>query len=238
MGQRIRRIEDPALLRGAGRFVSDIELPGMLHAAFVRSPYAHALIKGIDVAAAMATAGVVAVITAADLAGSLSMPRIPLGFPTATLPPDITPFVLTPEEVCFVGEAVAMVVATSRYTAEDGAAAVMVDYDPLPVLADCRDALDPQSPKVRREALDNVLCRFDVRYGDCAAVFAGAAHVFGERLHQHRGGAHPMEGRGIVASYDKHGKTLSAWSSTQMSHELQFTIAGMLGMPEQSVRVV
>jgi carbon-monoxide dehydrogenase large subunit len=237
-GQRTRRIEDPALLRGAGRFVGDIDLPGTLHAAFVRSPYAHALIKDIDVAAAVAMPGVVAVLTARDIARGLTTLRMPLGFPTTTLPPNITPFVLTPEEVCFVGEAVVLVLATSRYTAEDGAGAVLVDYEPLEVLADCRDALKPDAPKVRREATDNVLCTFKMSYGNCADALAGAAHVFREQLHQHRGGAHPIEGRGIVANFDKHQKTLSVWSSTQMSHELQFTVAEMLGMSEQAVRVV
>ncbi len=238
VGERIRRIEDPALLRGAGRFVGDIELPGMLHAAFVRSPYAHALVTHIDVTDALATPGVVAVMAARDIARGLTTLRMPLGFPTTTLPPNITPFVLTPEEVCFAGEAVALVLATSRYTAEDGAGVVAVDYEPLPVLADCRDALKADAPKVRRESSDNVLCTFNVGYGDCAGAFAGAAHVFGEQLHQHRGGAHPMEGRGIVANYDKFAGSLSVWSSTQMSHELQFTVAAMLGIAEQSVRVV
>ncbi|MEP7329298.1 MAG: xanthine dehydrogenase family protein molybdopterin-binding subunit [Betaproteobacteria bacterium] len=238
VGKRVRRVEDPALLRGAGRFVGDIEPPGTLHAAFVRSPYAHALINAIDVAAAAEMPGVIAVLTAVDLAKVLTTLRMPLGFPTTTLPPDITPFVLTPEEVCYVGEAVAMVLATSRYTAEDGAGAVLVDYEPLPVLADCRDALVAGSPKVRREAVDNVLCQFKVGYGDCEGVLATAPHVFKERLHQHRGGAHPIEGRGVVASFDRQEGTLSVWSSTQMAHELQFTVAEMLGIQEQSVRVV
>jgi carbon-monoxide dehydrogenase large subunit len=238
VGERIRRIEDPALLRGAGRFVGDIDLPGMLHAAFVRSPYAHAIIKGIDVGAAATMPGVVAVMTARDIKRGLSTLRMPLGFPTTALPPDITPFVLTPEEVCFVGEAVALVLATSRYTAEDGAAAVSVDYEPLPVLADCRDALKPGSPRVRREASDNVLCTFNVSYGDCTVALAGAEHVFAEKLHQHRGGAHPIEGRGIVADFDPRVQTMRVWSSTQMSHELQFTVAEMLGMAEQAVRVI
>jgi aerobic carbon-monoxide dehydrogenase large subunit len=238
VGQRVRRIEDPALLRGAGRFVGDIDLPGTLHAAFVRSPHAHALVKHIDMTSAVAMPGVVAILTARDIARGLTRLRMPLGFPTSALPADITPFVLTPEEVCYVGEAVALVLATSRYTAEDGVGAVFVDYEPLPVLADCRDALRSDAPKVRREAADNVLCRFQVAYGDCASAFANAPHVFSERLHQHRGGAHPIEGRGIVAAFDAQDETLSVWSSTQMSHELQFTLAEMLGMPEQRIRVV
>lgn len=238
VGQRVPRIEDAALLQGLGRFVGDIDLPDTLHVAFVRSPYAHALLKSIDCSRASAVDGVVGVLTAKELLRGLTRLRMPLGFPTDALPSDITPFVLTPEEVCFVGEAVAMVLATSRYSAEDGAAEVDVDYEPLPVLADCRDALKPDSPKVRRDCADNVLTRFSVSYGDAERAFESAPHVFSEQLYQQRGGAHPMEGRGIVARLDANDGTLSVWSSTQMAHELQFTLADMLGMPEHQVRVI
>jgi aerobic carbon-monoxide dehydrogenase large subunit len=238
IGRRVLRTEDVPLLRGEGRYVGDIDLPEMLHVAFVRSPYAHALIKGIDTAAALELPGVAAVVTAQDMAGFVAMLRMPLGFPTKELPPDITPFLLTPEEVCFVGEAVAMVLAVSRYAAEDGAAAVEVDYEPLDVLSDCRLALQADAPKVRREAADNVLTRFRVGYGDCAEVFAQAPHVFDVSLHQHRGGAHPMEGRGVVAHYEAHHDILTVWSSTQMTHELQFTLAEVLGIAETRLRVV
>jgi len=238
IGRRQPRIEDPRLLAGQGRYVSDVEPPGALHAAFVRSPHAHAAILSIDASRAREVPGVAAVLTAADLAARMPTLRMPLGFPTKALPPDITPYVLAPEEVCFVGEAVALVLATSRYAAEDGAAEVDVDYDPLPALSDCRQALDPDSPRVRREAPDNVLTRFEVEYGDCGQAFAGAAHVFKESLHQHRGGAHPMEGRGVVAEFDELRDTLTVWSSTQMAHELQFTLAEMLDIAETRVRVL
>lgn len=238
IGRRVLRTEDVPLLRGEGRYVGDIELPDMLHVAFVRSPYAHALIRSIDTSRALEINGVAAVVTAADMAGIVAKPRMPLGFPTKDLPADITPWLLTPEEVCFVGEAVAMVLATSRYIAEDAANAVEVDYEPLDVLSDCRDALDPAAPKVRREAADNVLTRFRVGYGDCDEAFASAAHVFGVSLHQHRGGAHPMEGRGVVAHYEDHHRMLTVWSSTQMTHELQFTLAEVLGIAETRLRVI
>src|SRR5438105_13258315 len=169
VGTRTRRIEDPRLLRGAGRYAADIQLPGMLHAAFVRSPHAHALIRNIDARAAreMAT-----VFTAADLEQAGVRLRMPLGFPSATLPENITPFVLAPSEVCFVGEAVAMVVAESRYVAEDAVALVSVDYEPLPTLADLGAALAAGAPKVRREAHSNVLTQFPVAYGDAVGAFA------------------------------------------------------------------
>src|SRR5207245_4023234 len=144
-----KRIEDPRLLSGAGRFAADIALPGLAHAAFVRSPHAHALIRSIDTAAAreMAT-----VFTAKDLEKAGVHLRMPLGFPSTSLPDNITPFVLAPDEVCFVGEAVAMVVAESRYVAEDAVAAIEVDYEPLRLVAGLEAALAPGAPRVRREA--------------------------------------------------------------------------------------
>ena len=238
VGQRLPRIEDERLLLGKGRYVADIALPDTLHVAFVRSPHAHALIRSIDKTTAMALPGVFAVIAAPDIERMLDRLRLPLGFPTTELPDDITPFVLTPKEACFVGEPVVMVLASSRYIAEDGAGAVVIDWEPLPALADCRLALDPNGPKVRLEAPDNVLKRLTVAYGDCGRVFGEAPHVFAENIHQHRGGAHPMEGRGIVASVDEGRDELLVWSSTQMAHEVQYTIARMLGLEDSQVRSV
>ena len=238
VGRRIPRIEDDRLLTGKGRFVADIVFPEMLHVAFVRSPHAHALIRRVDAREALAIPGVFAVVAAADIVKMLARLRMPLGFPTTELPDDITPFVLTPHEACFVGEPIAMVLASSRYVAEDGAAAVAVDWDPLPVLADCRDALKADAPRVRLEAPANVLKRFAVDYGDCATAFDAAPHVFSELIHQHRGGAHPMEGRGIVARVDEQRDELLVWSSTQMAHEVQYTIARMLGLEDSVVRAV
>ena len=237
VGTRARRIEDPALLSGRGRFVDDIRIDGTLHAAFLRSPHAHARILAIDAAAARALPGIHAVYTARDILPALSRIRMPLGFPTKVLPDGITPFVLCPEELCYVGEALVMVVADSRHLAEDAVALVEVDYEPLPALADCREALNPAAPKVRLEATDNVLTRFTIAYGDTAGVFAKAAHVFPESLSTHRGGAHPIEGRGVLAQFDATG-ALSIWSSTQMSHDLKFMLADLLDLPEDRIRVI
>ncbi|HYY60953.1 MAG TPA: xanthine dehydrogenase family protein molybdopterin-binding subunit, partial [Burkholderiales bacterium] len=237
IGERTRRIEDPRLLRGAGRFAADIQLPGMLHAAFVRSPHAHALIRTIEVRAAREMPGVAAVLTAKELEAAGVRLRMPLGFPSSTLPENITPYVLTPSEVCFVGEAVAMVVADSRYIAEDAVGAIEVDYEPLAVVADLEAALAPGAPKVRREAPSNVLTQFKVAYGDISDAFAGAAHVFRERLAQHRGAAHPIEGRGTVARYEAGDERLTVWSSTQMPHDLWMTLAALLGMADDRIRV-
>ena len=237
VGTRARRIEDPRLLRGAGRFAADIALPGLLHAAFVRSPHAHAVIRSIDTSLASKMSGVAAVYTAENLESAGVRLRMPLGFPSTSLPDNITPFVLAPSEVCFVGEALAMVVADSRYVAEDAMAAIDVDYEALPVVADLGTALATGAPKVRREAASNVLTRFRIAYGDATGAFAGAAYVLRERLDQHRGAAHPIEGRGAVARYELGEDRLTVWSSTQMAHELWMTLAQMLGMPEDRIRV-
>ena len=240
VGSRARRIEDPALLRGKGRYVDDIQIPNLAHAAFVRSQHAHALIRVIDTDAASRLPGVIAIYTAPTLAPALARPRMPLGFPTKALPQDITPYPLCPREVCFVGEPVVLVVAESRHVAEDAAALVVIDYDPLPIVADCRDAIAPdKSPtKVRTEAASNVLTHYHVAYGDVGAAFARAARVVSLNLQQHRGGAHSIEGRGAVARYDAHEDAITVWSSTQMAHDLKYMLSEMLGITEARVRVI
>jgi carbon-monoxide dehydrogenase large subunit len=238
IGQAALRIEDESLLTGTARFLDDIAVDGALHACFVRSPHAHARILSIDATAARAMPGVAAVYAAQDLFGELTEWRMPLGFPLANLPADTTPFVLASREVAFVGEAVAIVVACSRHVAEDGAAAVAVDYEVLPAVSDCRDALAPSAPRVRTEVASNVLQEYAMSYGDCDAAFAAAHRVLQEEFHVHRGCAHPMEGRGVLARPDRASGELTVWSSTQMAHELHYTIALMLGHPEDLLRVV
>ncbi len=237
-GQRVRRIEDPAMLRGRARFVDDIHIPGTVHAVFVRSPHPHARVDAIETEAAKAMAGVHAVFTLADLAPHLSGTRLPLGFRTDQLPDDVTPHVLSNTEVCHVGEAVAVVIADSRYLAEDGAAAVEVDYRPLASVAGCREAAAEGAPPVHTERPSNVLVEFGQCYGDCAAAFARAAHVARAAYTQHRGGAHSIEGRGAIARYDQVEERLTLWSSTQMSHEVRAGLVKMLGSEEARVRVV
>jgi aerobic carbon-monoxide dehydrogenase large subunit len=238
VGSRAKRIEDPTLLRGKGRYIDDIKLPDLLQCCFVRSPHAHALVKAIKLEAARDLPGVVAVLGANQLDEVLARQRMPLGFPVSTLPPNITPFVLARNEVCFVGEAVVMVVASSRYIAEDAVQLVSVEYEVLPAVADCAMALAPDAPRVRLESESNVLTRFRLAYGDVDQIFAKAAHVFREDLTQHRGAAHPMEGRGALARYDDATETLTVWSSSQMPHDLSLTIAQMLDLDEKSVRVI
>ncbi|MEC7943277.1 MAG: xanthine dehydrogenase family protein molybdopterin-binding subunit [Pseudomonadota bacterium] len=238
IGERLKRIEDPALLRGASVFVDDIHLAGMLQAAFLRSPHPHAKILSIDTTTAQTLSGVHAVYTLADLSPHLLMDRLPLQFPTTAFRPDVTPWILARDEVCHVGEAVAMVIADTRYIAEDAATLIDVQYDPLPSVAGCAAAFAEDAPSVHASCDENVLVRFGQSYGDVNAAFASAAHVFSERFIQHRGAAHPIEGRGALARYDALDGSTTLWSSTQMSHEVRSAIVQMFGIDEGRIRVV
>ena len=238
IGERVRRIEDPALLRGRGQFVDDIRIPGMLHAAFVRSPHPHARIVGIDGSAAARLEGVHAVYAGDDLRPHLTQARMPLGFKTDQIPEDVTPFVLSSDEVSHVGEAVAAVIAENRYLAEDAAASVEVEYEPLPSVAGCREAARADAPLVRNGRESNILVEFGQSYGDCDAAFARAAHVARETFTQHRGSAHSIEGRGAVARHDPIEDRTTIWTSTQMSHEVRAGLIRMLGIDESRIRVV
>ncbi len=238
VGRRVERLEDPALLRGQGRFVDDIVLPGMLHAAFVRSPHAHAAIRGIDKAAALALSGVRTVLARGDLLPHLRSERLVVGLPSSSYKQDLNRPVLAIDEVVHVGEPVAIVVADDRYLAEDGAALVEVEYEALPAVADCRDALADGAPKAHRNSPHNLLAEFRMGYGDADAAFARAPLVFRESLRQHRGGSHSIECRGCVASHDAIEDRLTLWSSTQMPHQALRQLCDLLGRDENRVRVV
>ena len=238
IGQAVRRIEDPALLKGKARFVDDLDFPGTLHAAFVRSPHGHALIRSVDAALARAMPGVEAIMTIDDLRKILASDRLPLQFRAAKLPPDVTPFVLAREEVAYVGEAVAVVLASTRYQAEDAAAAVDVDYEVLPAISDCRKAIEPGAPQARNVRKTNVLLTLEQSYGDIDAAFAAAPHRATVNLKQHRGVAHSIEGRGALATFDANEDRLTLWSSTQLAHELRAFLMQMLQRDENQLRVV
>ena len=237
-GKRVGRLEDNDLLRGLGRFIDDIRLPGMLEAAFVRSPHGHAAIRGVDKTAALAYPGVHAVFTLGDLMPHLRIERLVVGLPSKSYQQERNRPALAGDEVVHVGEPVAIVIADNRYIAEDAAALVAVDYDPLPAVSDCRAALADGAPKVHRDAPHNLLAEFDMGYGDAGGLFARAAHVFRESIWQHRGGSHSIECRGAVAVHDAMEDRLTLWSSTQMPHAAQRLLCDMLGRDENQVRVV
>jgi aerobic carbon-monoxide dehydrogenase large subunit len=243
---KVRRIEDPALLAGRASFVDDIKLPDLAVAAFVRSPYAHAALGRVDASAALAMPGVHAVFTLADLRPHLSSDRTPhgqsateiLGLATKGLPEDVTPFILARDEVCYVGDPVAVVIAENRYLAEDAASRVAVDYRPLPAIADCRDAAQSGAAVAHRRSASNVLVTYTVGYGNCELAFARAAHVFELSLAQHRGCAHPIEGRGALARYDPVEDRTTLWTSTQSPHEIRSSLVKLLRIDDEKLRVI
>ncbi len=237
LGSSVPRLEDIAFLRGQGRYVDDIRLPGMLHAAFVRSPHAHAAIRGIDKSAALASPGVRAVLTLEDLRPHLRNERLVVGLPSPSYKQERNRPALAGDEAVHVGEPVAVVVADDRYLAEDAVAQVAVDYGPLPAVADCRAALAPGAPPAHRDAPHNLLAEFTMGYGDVERAFAGAPHVFRESLWLHRGGGHSIECRGAVGMHDALEDKITLWSSTQMPHALMRVLVDMLGRDESRLRV-
>lgn len=237
-GQPVRRIEDPALLTGRGRYADDIHFPGMLQAAFVRSPFSHALVKGIDGAAAAAQPGVRAVLTMADLAPHLTSDRLTVGMPSKAYQQFRDRPILADKEVCHVGEAVAVVIADDRYIAEDAASLVEVDYDILPASADAEAAAAPGSPLAHSDADHNILAEFNMGYGDTDAAFASAAHTVADKFLVHKGLGMALEGRGLVARYDALEDRLTVWLGTQMPHMAHRMFINLLGRNETNTRVV
>jgi len=235
IGARVPRLEDEPLLRGRGHFVDDITLPGALHVAFVRSPHPHALIRAVDRKAALALPGVHAVLALDDLAKVMTNRRM-VRHSNSGMPLDKAwLFALADGEVSYVGEPVALVVADNRYIAEDAAALVAVGYDVQPYVADVRKAA--AGPPVRRELSSNVIATYKISFGDSAVAFKQAAHVFKEELWQHRGGAHSIETRGLVAEVGTAGGAITVHASTQKAHDLKQTLTSLLDFDE-SLRIV
>ncbi|HKA92245.1 MAG TPA: xanthine dehydrogenase family protein molybdopterin-binding subunit, partial [Acidimicrobiia bacterium] len=235
VGARVNRVEDARLLTGAGTFVDDVSLPGMLYAAFVRSPFARAAIRGIDTAAAGALPGVRCVFTATDL-----NPGVREQWHTAAGPasPETPRPPLAEEEARFAGDPVALVIAESRYVAEDAAELVEVDYEPLAAVVDYTEA-ERADALVHESHGSNVV-------GEIAGlpasalddVLASAEHVVSETIHQQAYAPVPMEGRGLVVDYSAATGELTIYAATQVPHEVRLFCSRLLGLPEQRIRVV
>jgi carbon-monoxide dehydrogenase large subunit len=236
-GARVPRVEDNRLLTGRGTFVDDVTRPGMLHACFVRSPFARARINGIDAFAALALPGVRAVFTASDLNPDVKEAWHAVAgkdIPDTPRPP------LAEGEVKFVGDPVALVVAESRYIAEDAIELVDVDYEPLRAIADFTQAvrLAAESDVVVHEAYpDNVAGGMGGAPPD-EETFSSAAHVAEANVYQQIYAPVPMETRGMVVEWDASSEELTVWASTQAPHELRAFAARLLGIPAQGVRVI
>jgi carbon-monoxide dehydrogenase large subunit len=222
VGAKVKRVEDPRLLTGRGRYVDDVVVPGLLHAAFARSPHAHARIVRVDVDRARRVPGVVAVFTGREIA---SMTNAFVGLlPLPGLYHPMHP-ALAVDRVRLVGDPVALVVATSRAVAEDAAELVDVEYEPLTPVATIDQALDPRRPPVWPGADGNVLFRSTDEYGDVEDAFRTADHVVRRRFVQHRHSNQPMETRGCVAEIDAVSGALTYHAGTQSPHIMKWSLA-------------
>ncbi|MGH7092083.1 MAG: xanthine dehydrogenase family protein molybdopterin-binding subunit, partial [Stellaceae bacterium] len=245
VGRALLRREDRRLLTGAGQFTADLDLPRMLHVAFVRSPLAHARIRGVDLAAAASAPGVRLAMSGAELLRLVPpAPDAQLSLPskwTATVQHSFLNLqqpLLAHDTVRFVGEAVAVIVADSRYTAEDAAELVALDLDPLPPVTDAERALSAGAALLHETLGTNQIGEFAIGKGDVAAALAAAPHRLSRRFVHHRYAAMPMECRGVVATYDPRGDAVTIWSSTQVVHWVRREAAHVLGLPESRVRCI
>ncbi|MGP0031272.1 MAG: xanthine dehydrogenase family protein molybdopterin-binding subunit [Acidimicrobiales bacterium] len=234
-GARVHRVEDARLLTGRGTFVDDVWLPGMVHACFVRSPFARASVRGVDTAAALAVPGVRSVFIAADLnPGVHEQWHTSIGKdgPETPRPP------LAEDEVRFVGDPVALVVADSRYVAEDAAELVDVDYEPLPAVVDYTTA-ETADVLVHQAHGSNVIGELNGRPADAlAGVYADAAHVVRATISQQACAPVPIEARGIVVDCTPATGDITIYAATQAPHEWRAFCARLLGVPEHRIRVV
>ncbi len=245
VGQPMARREDARLLIGEGQFVADMVLPGMGHVAFVRSPHAHARIRGVDLTRARALPGVWLALSGAELQQALPA----VGDQQLVLPRkwrskvkheiiDPRQPLLAFDKVRHVGEAVAVIVAASRYIAEDAAELVELDLEALPPVVDPLAALEPGASILHERYGTNLLAEFSIAKGDVALALSNSQHRLLRRFYHHRYAAVPMECRGVIAQYDKRTCAYTIWSSTQMVHWVRREVATTLAVPEASVRCI
>ena len=236
-GSGIRRREDPRLLTGTARYTADFTLPGMLHAAVLRSPHGHARIRGVDTSRARGAAGVVAVFTAADTESGLKCIPCAWLLPNAGL--NIAPYrALAPDVVRYVGDAVAVVVAESDYQAYDALELIDVDYEPLPAVVDPNLAAADGAPQLHPEAPGNLAFHWVLDGGDVTAAFQSADVVVRDRIVQQRLIPTAIETRGAVAQFTPATGELTLWNTTQNPHIVRFIMSAVTGVPEDKLRVV
>jgi len=235
IGKSVPRREDHRLLTGGARYLDDLEMPGAYEAAFLRSPHAAAKILSFDTDAARAIPGVIAIFTAWDLE------EIQKPLPPKVVHPDLADFprlAMPVDAARYVGEPLAVVVAVSRYVAEDAVDLIEVGYDVLQAVSSTEAALRPGAPLVHPAAKDNVAVHVTQRAGDPDAALAEAPHRLRERFTVMRGGGHSMETRGVAARYDEATGQLTVWDSTQSPHYVRNMLAYLYGMPEDDIRVI
>jgi len=238
VGRALKRREDPKLITGHGNYLDDIKLPGMLHIALVRSPYAHAKIVSIDASKALAMPGVVAVFTGKDMLDINPMPAAWQAAGVKNYP--VPPRALAVDKVALVGDPVAMVVAENRYIARDAADAVEVEYEPLPAVVDARKAVEPGAPQIHEAAPNNIV--FEWECGNKAAAdaaIASAEVVVKEEIINQRLIPTPMETRGSIARYDAATGEWTVWMTSQAPHVHRLLLtAFVFGVPETKLRCI
>jgi carbon-monoxide dehydrogenase large subunit len=233
IGRPLRRLEDPRLITGRGRYVDDIVMEGMLHAVFVRSVEAHALIESVTLDREAGCGG--ELYTGLDLGLEQTMPN---QYPAAVIKQSIQAPPLALDEVCYVGQPVAVVVAGTAGAAVDCAEAVQVEYQPLPVVIDHRTALRPEAAPAHHGSTSNLVATLSAGFGDVDGAFAGAARVVTVEVDQHRGALASMEGRAVLAAWDDLDRRLTVWTSTQAPHAVRAHLAAYLGLSPDELRVV
>ena len=235
IGAPIRRREDVRFLTGKATFVDDIKMPQMLHAAILRSPHAHARIKSLDVKDAYEVAGVESILTFQDLPADVK--RIPLRmYPLEGLDRFLQ-YPLAPGKVVYVGEPVALAVATSRYAAEDALDAIQVEYEPLDAVVDIDDALSNRVV-IHEEHGTNLASSYDLTLGDIDSAFREAEYTRKEVLQVHRHTGNPMETRGLVAAHDAGRNELTVWGPTKVPHFNRTVLSSLLGMAEHRIHFI
>jgi carbon-monoxide dehydrogenase large subunit len=236
-GQPMKRMEDERLLRGAGTFIADLDTPGMLHMAVVRSTEAHARIVAIDASAATACAGVVAVVTGTDLAGSMPALEV-MRRPGSNSVPGAEHPILATRKAMYIGQPLAFVVADSAAVAEDAVELVSVGYDTLPAVVDPHEPSPAGMPPIHDGFDDNVAMRTTVAMGDPAKAFAEADRVVKGSYWVPRLSPAPAEGRGALAYFNDTEGRMQVWTSTQASHEIRAQLAHLLGDTVPDIHVV
>ncbi|HSM85590.1 MAG TPA: xanthine dehydrogenase family protein molybdopterin-binding subunit [Candidatus Limnocylindrales bacterium] len=235
IGKSVKRTEDPRMIQGLAHYVDDIKLPDTLHAAFLRSIYAHARISKIDTSAALKLPGVVAVYTGKDIAQKIG--PVPCG---AAIPEMKVPDhrVLAINKVYWVGHPVAVVIAENKYTARDAAELIQVDYAELPPVMDEEQAADPKSPVIHEQFGTNIAYKLTAGEGDIEAALKSADKIVKQKILHRRLAPIAMEPRGVLARYYPGEQELTLWTSTQIPHLARTQVAIMLNMPENKLRLI
>src|ERR1700752_1843751 len=235
IGSRVKRKEDLRLLRGTGKFVGDIHRIGMVHAAILRSTHAHARIIKIDVDAALTLPGVIGVLTAVDMPELKTIPMrtgvIP-GLERSQQTPIAT------GKVRYVGDPVAVVVAESRYLAEDALELIHVEYESLGAVTDARKGMQPGAPQLHDATPNNVAANFQVNVGDIDAAFHNSDLIVEEEFFTQRHSAVPLENRGLVAEWDEGRGLLTRWGLTKMTHTNWRILSELSGLPQRCIHFI